>query len=206
MRIFHIIGFCFGVALLFYFQNGVMPQSRPITEADSVIVIYTLHDELVSSGGPQLLVSVWSDGHIIWSNNKIRGGPPYRSGSVEPAKVKSLLSQLERDNVFTNKKLLRANFGPDAATTVVFVKKGKQLLKMQSWHELYEERGMSVALERGLTPLGGRNIEEALKHESKDYQNYRATWKRIRGLVRGLIPKKSSPMKGTLSMKAGFYD
>lgn len=204
MRTLSVIPLYFGAALLLCFQAAGLSQVRPITKADTVLAVYTDDWGLHSSGEIKLLVGIWSDGHAVWSDNQVRGGDPYRSGFVEPTKLHTLLARLERDGAFADKRLAGSHFGPDSKFTVVFVKAGERLLKMESWHELYEEGGAVVDTSAGLVPLDGRKREDVLQRQPKDYREYRAAWKQIRELARALLPKTSYPVKGMLTMKEGL--
>jgi len=197
------ISTCFVAILLLWFHEKGLTQVRPIKTAESILAIYTEDWGLFSSGGAKLVVGIWSDGHAVWSKDEVRGGPPYQGGHVAPAKFRDLLSRLKRDGVFADKRLSRAHFGPDSKFTVIYVRSGKQQLNMESWHELYEAGGGLVATSLGLEPLSGRNLEDVLRNEPKDYRNYRATWTRIRYLIWALLPKEGAPVQGVVRMKAG---
>jgi len=190
-------------AVLLSRPSAGRPLSRPISMAPAAITIYTEDRERQSAGATRLLVGVWSDGLIIWSHNRHDGGPPYWSSSISPARFTSLMSELERDGVFKNKHLAGMYYGPDSKFTVIVVKNGKHRLQMQSWHELYEDRLDAVATAAGLEPLGGRSRADVLKHQPVYYQQYRATWTRIRTLVQGLVPIVGIPVHGMLITKAG---
>jgi len=62
-------------------------------------------------------VGAWPDGHVIWSEDRVRGGPPYWEGQVPPERVSALLKQVERDGAFGDKRLTQPCFGPDSSFT-----------------------------------------------------------------------------------------
>src|SRR5262245_10000586 len=80
------------------------PRLRPIESADSVLAIYP---EDWGLGSPTrvnaAILVVWSDGHAIWSNDRLHGGAPYFAGRVEPEKVVALLKRFEDDGLFADK-------------------------------------------------------------------------------------------------------
>jgi hypothetical protein len=176
---------------------------KPITGADKVLAIYTEDHGLRSAGKPRLLFAVWGDGRAVWSEDRIRGGAPYRSGQVAPRRLTSLLSRLERDGFFADQKLSRNHFGPDAQFTTILVKSGKKQLKMQSWHELYEAGGKVVATEGGLVPLEGRSRLAVLRKESAEYLHFRLAWSELRASTSALIPSESKAIKGKLLLEEG---
>jgi hypothetical protein len=87
---------------------------------------------------------------------------------------------------------------------VIVVKTGQHSLEMQSWHELYEAGGITVATSGGLQALEGRTLDTVLKQEPEDYQRYRQTWSSLRKQITDLIPQKGTPTKGHVKMLAGI--
>jgi hypothetical protein len=179
-------------------------KMRPITKADAVLAVTTENWGLPSSGGSKLIMALWNDGYIVWSKDNLHGGPPYRAARIDAEKWQTLLTQLEQKGVFADKKLNRANFGPDSKFTTLYVKAGKRQLEMRSWHELYEEGGRTVAEASGLTGLEGRRLEDVLKEQPADYRKFRTVWKDIRTLASGLIPKSGTPVNDGVRKKAGI--
>jgi hypothetical protein len=177
--------------------------AQPITDADKVLALYTEDHGLRSAGKPQLILAVWGDGRVLWSEDRLRGGAPYRVGQIAPRRLTSLLSRLERDGFFADPKLSRSHFGPDAQFTTILVKSGKKQLKMQSWHELFEAGGKVVATKAGLVALEGRSRLAVLRKEPADYLHFRLAWSELRDSTSGLILSESKPIKGKLLMEAG---
>ncbi len=176
---------------------------RPITEADTVLAVYVEDWGLASSGAPKLIMAIWGDGHAVWSEDRILGGAPYRSGQVDREKVASLIARLQKEGLFGNKKLARAHFGPDSQFTSILIKSGKQQLNMQSWHELFEDNGKTVATSHGIEALNGRRRVDVLAAEDSEYLHYRLVWAETRLLISSLVPTTSAPRKGQVLMKAG---
>src|SRR6266446_2223171 len=137
-------------------SDDVKPAIKPVTNADTIIAVYTEDWGLASSGEPKLVLAIWADGHTVWSEDRVHGGAPYRSGQIDRKKLSSLLGRFEREGVFTDKKLSRVNRGPDWRFTAILLKSGKKRLKMQSWHELFEATGKLMATDHGLEMLGDR--------------------------------------------------
>jgi hypothetical protein len=152
MRTAIISGF---LALIAASGRGGEPNQtiRPITEAQAVIAVYREDWGLASAGQPAIIFAAWPDGHIVWSDDRIQGGPPYRSGQSDPRKFAKLLARFESDGLFANEKLNQANFGPDSQFITVLIKSTKKQVKMMSWHELIEADGGLV------TSLGAIGIK-----------------------------------------------
>jgi hypothetical protein len=177
--------------------------AQPITGADTVLAVYTEDWRLGSSGGPRLVLALWGDGRALWSEDRLRGGAPYRAGRINPKRLTALLSRLERDGFFADEELSRSHFGPDSQFTTILVRSGKKQLKMSSWHELAEAGGTVVATGAGLVPLDGRSRLAALARESAEYLHYRLAWSELRESASSLVPGESRRVEGKLRLKAG---
>lgn len=179
--------------------------TRPITDADSILTVYTQGLGLASNGrAPQRLVfAAWPDGRVIWSEDQTQGGPPYRTATIHPARLEKALVTINRDGFFGDPALAQPKFGPDAQATVIYARTKRGELKMQSWHELYEADGKVVATDAGLTPLAGRSRPDILRGATPEYLYYRVAWADIRRLASALIPVESQSTKGHLDMREG---
>src|SRR3990172_2120466 len=141
---------------------------RPIDEAETVFAVYTVRDYAVrrlASPPRELIFAAWPDGHVVWSENPVEGGPPYRSAHVKPQRVARTGARLENDGLLDDANLSRAYFGPDASFTTILVRSGKRQLAMQSWHELSEANGTTVGTPSGIEALEGRRRADVLKSQ-----------------------------------------
>jgi hypothetical protein len=179
--------------------------SRPITGAKSVLAIYTFGFRHSANGlSPhRLIFAAWDDGRVLWSENSVQGGIPYREGKIDPARLRSLLEQMAKDGLFGNKLLEEPKFGFDASTTVIYAKSVEGTLKMQSWHELYESNGKVVATQNGLGALDGRSKFSILAKQPAEYLFYRLAWNELRLGAALLIPTESKPVDGKLIFRNG---
>ena len=166
----------FSFALISSFGTAATAQdSKAITDAETVFAIYANDWGLGASGGPQLIVSVWGDGSIVWSNDRINGRSPYFRSQLDPKDVSAALKRLVDIGAFDVPRLRQANFGPDSQFTTIFIRTDGKELKMDSWHELYESNGKVVASDHGLTGLDGKKLLPVLVEQSADYLHYRMT-------------------------------
>ncbi len=177
--------------------------TRPISDAESVLAVYREDWGRASSGEPAMIFTAWPDGFIVWSGDRLLGGPPYRAGHSDPRKVTALLTRFEQDGLFADKRLNDAQVGPDSQFTTVFIKSGKKQVEMSSWHELYEEPGKSVVDHNGVSGLGGRLRLDVLRRAPADYLFYRVVWSETRNKLVDLIPAESTAIAGKPVMKAG---
>jgi hypothetical protein len=179
------------------------PAMRPISDAESVLAVYRQDWGLASSGKPAIILAAWPDGLIVWSDDRLRGGPPYRAGHVDPRRVKALLTAFDQDGLFADERLNDGHFGPDSQFTTVFVKSGKKQVEMRSWHELYEEGGGLVVDHHGVSFLDGRHKLDVLRKAPADYLFFRLVWSETRSKLAELMPGESTVTGGKPVMRAG---
>jgi hypothetical protein len=172
------------------------PAERPITDADSVLAVTYEDHSLNSPGRPALVLAVWPDGYAVWSKDRLRGGPPYFAGRVEPKRVTALLARFETDGLFDDRELTHARYGPDSAFLSVSVKAGKRAVTLSSWHELGEESDKIVGTDGGLSPLGDRRRLDVLRKEPAEHLFYRMVWAETRTRLDALLPATGRPTAG----------
>src|SRR5262249_39714631 len=125
------------------------PKSRPLSEAAEVFAVFT-QDWRWGGHDDNLVMAIWGDGHIVWSENRISGGSPYRSGSLDPKKTQAFLAQMQQGGFFNDKDLADVHFGFDSLFTTILVKHKHKEMRMASWHELAEVDENFVATSYGL--------------------------------------------------------
>ncbi len=178
--------------------------ARPIEKADSVLAIYPEDWGLASRARvPAVILAVWPDGHIVWSKDHLKGGPPYFAGQIDREIVTSLILRLEQDGAFADKSFNNPNFGPDSEFTTLLVRSGKKESRMQSWHEVAEATGGAVAGSHGVSGLGGQRRFEALRKEPAEYLYYRFVWSETRGRLFDLIPNEGKRVSGKIVTAKG---
>lgn len=148
----------------------------------------------------RVVTALWSDGRIVWSEDRFNGGPPYQQGRFDREKLTSLLRLLEDRGAFGDQSLARAWFGPDSRFTTIAVEDGPRRLQLQSWHELSEQRTNLVATAHGIEPLRGRDRGAVLQAQPEEYHRFREIWSVIRDTVQALIPKTGEPCDGEIPL------
>jgi hypothetical protein len=179
------------------------PAMRLITDAESVLAVYREDWRLGASSGPSLILATWPDGFVVWSGDRLKGGPPYRAGHIDPRRVTALLTRFDKDGLFADERLNDSYFGPDSQFTTVFVKSGKKRVEMCAWHELGEDSGFWVADQGGLAALDGHRRLEILGKAPGDYLFFRFVWSETRSKLGDLIPGEGMVIGGKTVMKAG---
>lgn len=182
-------------------------SERPISDAETVIAIYTKHYGL-SSDKPatnRLIFAAWVDGRVVFSADPVHGGMPYRTGRIDPKRLEAALAIVKRDGLFDDESFARPQFGPDSQTTVIEVKSGANQVKLQSWHELYEadSKLKLVATDHGLSSVGNKTRLAALVEASREYLLYRLAWTELRLAAAELVPIESRPTNGQLAFREG---
>jgi len=101
-------------------------QVRSITEAKSVLAVYREDWGWGASGGPYIILAAWPDGHVVWSEDRLQGGPPYQSANVDPQKIGALLALFEAEGMFADTTLNQGHFGVDSTVHHVTDQEWKQ--------------------------------------------------------------------------------
>lgn len=176
---------------------------RPISTADAVVAVYQYDRGQMRAIEPRLILVAWPDGQVVLSENAEHGGPPYRKGTIPPARVHALLARLEREGWFKEASLGRSCVGPEGDTTTLLVRKGRLQLHMESWHERAEAGGRLVSRSCGLTALDGRARLDLVRQEKAEDLYYRLAWAELRGFILALAPVESRPATGQMAAEAG---
>jgi hypothetical protein len=183
---------------------GVAIASHAAETNLPAVVVYT-SDGMPPPGSsansePQVIAALWTNGCIVWSNSRTRGGPPYQAGNFPPERLAALLDRLKRQGAFGDKALARSYFGPDSGFTVIAIDDGRRKFTMRSWHEGFEQRTNLVVTALGVEPLGDRKREDVLRDQPEDYRRFRGTWAEIRQAVTALVPATGNPFEGKVTI------
>ena len=150
--------------------------------------------------GPRIIAALWSDGRIVHSEAPLKGGPPFRAGRFQPERLVTLLDTLDRKGAFSDQALRRPYVGPDAGFITILIDDGRRRLKLQSWHELFEENTNLVATAQAIATLDGRKRDEVLAQQPEEYRRFRNIWAGIRQAVAAVIPKETRPFDGRIQI------
>lgn len=195
--------FWFLVLLCSFGASATAQDTKAISEAESVLAIFTNDWGRGSHEGPRLILSVWGDGTIVWSQDGLRGGAPYFESKIAAAEISSMLKRFDDLGAFDVPRLGQANFGPDSKFTTILVRTEGKELQMDSWHELYEANGKVIAADQGLTGLEGKKLLQALSEQPAEYLHYRLTWLQLRFEAAKLIPSSGNKTVGVPNMLHG---
>ncbi len=156
-----------------------------------VITIYTKTPNWVGAPvGPHLLAAVWPDGRIVWSHDKTHGGKPLWHAKVDPAQVKSLLEDLEKDKIFSDRHMQKNYLVGDIQRYTIRLHHKNQNVTFHSCHELFERNPSIVVTAKSVESLEGRTREQVLAEQPADFRRFKSTWNKIRTAVRNWTPEK----------------
>ncbi len=146
---------------------------------------------------PRIIVAIWKDGRVIWSEDALRGGPPYFEGSIDPKVLAEFLAEVNNKGWFNDPVSKQHHWGPDSSwTAIIILGDGGKLLNMGSWHELFEANPNLVADATGIASLDRRDRAQVLAQQPEDYRRFRAIWSELRNRLQELIPADGKIVEG----------
>lgn len=162
------------------------PQlNRSLSKADCVLAVYVEDWSYAPQHGPRLILGLWKDGHIVWSLDQVRGGPPYRSGEIGSSELRKLLANIDERGVFDDPKLAWSWVPIDSDFTTILARFSGREGVLRSRHEIEEAMGR-VTL-----------------HNTPEFRRFMSVWKEIRRRAALLIPEKSVTVQGELVLLRG---
>jgi hypothetical protein len=143
----------------------------------------------------KLVVGVWSDGTVIWSDNRRTGGKPYHIGRIPNELVAKLLASLKTVGLFDVPDAPR--FGPDSSYTVIAAQTddGKRIW-LGSWHDPPTTRPLVVVSEQGMGVIAPA---QPRGKPSPAYAHFLEVWAESRRLIESVVPEaQGRPMNEKL--------
>lgn len=114
---------------------GDLQRANARNDDAMAIAIYSTPGEESGSIGPKLIIGIWMDGAIVWSDNQLSGGAPFKYGTIPPERILAAINRLVRIGLFEHPDLARKRFGPHSQFTTIVIREGENELKMRSSHE-----------------------------------------------------------------------
>jgi hypothetical protein len=139
---------------------------------------------------PALILAIWQDGNAIWSMDRKRGGPPYRTAQLNLKHVRESFRQLEEKYAGTDNKKVVAWRALGSHYISVAIKGKRASRRLESWHELFNDIPGLVVIDGNVLTLNGRSRREILKKASAEYKKFLSEWNGITETAWKLIPKK----------------
>ena len=176
-------------------QAANMAADRPSTRPAPPSPVAAIWYDEISKGPPRtreaqrLIVGIWSDGSVVWSNDRESGGKPYLHAKIDPTRVDRLLNGLDAAGFFG--KLRQVNFGPDSTYTVIAGVRGANRQWLGSWHDPARDGPNVGVTEHGLEVIFPGQPRPT---PSPEYQHFLDVWAASRKLIEGAVPTDGSPV------------
>ncbi|MDP1822472.1 MAG: hypothetical protein Q8L48_04500 [Archangium sp.] len=119
------------------------------------------------------ILLLWEDGRVLWAEDALNGGPPFRSGFVTPARVTAVLKRFE------GRLTSHESLGPDSSYGALVLRHGKgEYVSMKSWHPR-DPNSKTIATSTGLQARDGRDPAAVLAADTAAYQAFRRLWQEL---------------------------
>lgn len=164
------------------------------------VTIESLGRRAVDDMSPVIIMAVWPEGKLVWSQDQTRGGPPFRTARIDPATTQAVLNRFEKEAVFKKEGFRHSWFGPDSSYHSIWLNSGGKRTKIETWHELFEANPKLVAINGGIAALDGRNREDVIRSDTKEFQAFRVLWTDLRTSITALIPGEGTPYAESLKL------
>lgn len=177
-------------------DNADEKTSRPITGTEAGLSIY-VEDWRFASEGANLVLAIWADGYVVWSEDLALGGPPYRCGRIDRDVFSKFLTNVQSDGYFGDPILARPNIGADTKFKALVIETNNHRLSMQSLHEIHSP--VRVRLDES---TGFSNTKLGILSESNAADlYYRLAWAELQLNSLRILPDRSMPVNGGLVMR-----
>lgn len=144
---------------------------------------------------PHIIMAIYENGTLIWSNDPIKGGPPYHMAKVSTKSVQEFEKKVFSAGLF---KATYDNYCQlDAPFVAIYFKGPDGYMELRSSHEPFEKNNPgAVEAESGYR---FRN------KESKKYQAFRARWSGVKRSLLDLISPKDADGISTVTIQTGSF-
>jgi hypothetical protein len=156
---------------------------RPIAYAHTVLAVDRENLGLWSAYPTVIMLAAWTDGHIVWSRDRLWGGPPYYAGRVDPRAITATLMRFDADGIFAEPHLSPGTVKSTSRLTNIQLRFGTRALEMTTDHELSGEFHSGPRV-------------ESLARMSAEYLVFRLLWSETRRTIDALIPPSGEPTTG----------
>lgn len=134
----------------------------------------------------RIIMSLWEDGRIIWSENPQAGGEPYREANIgrETArKIVAEAAQITRNPDMPDTMLLI----PDASHRTLYVQHGRHPIYLNSAHD-----GVDISGHKDLAA-------------SSEFQSFAEYWKQVKQHLLSAIPERGKPVP-EIDLRTEIFD
>jgi hypothetical protein len=139
---------------------------------------------------PGVVVAAWSDGRVVFSQDRSSGGAPYARTQVDPVEIARILARARAALVELKDA---GTLIPDAGYTSILLSAPEPGIVVSSAHEDFEANTNLIATEHGIEALDGRDRETVNHAQSPRFRAFRAGWQDATQAIRGLIDAQAAP-------------
>ena len=166
-----------------------IPATQPTTAPVAAVWFEQPHARPAAAGDRReprrLIVGVWANGTVIWSDNRATGGAPYYIGRIPDATIAKLLASLDEVGLFDVSRDVW--FGPDASYTVIAAEADGKRKWLGSWHDPPTTRPLRLIDQRGISSLAPA---EPRPKPSPEYARFLEVWAESRRLIESVVPER----------------
>lgn len=156
---------------------------------------------------PHIIMAIYEDGTLIWSDDHIKGGPPYHLTKRPIKVVQQFEEEFSSAGLFN--KLTWDNYrSMHDPYDEIYFKGPDGYMQMSSSHEYFEKNHPgAVGTEKGYYRFlnNGESSGVVLAQESSKYQAFRTRWSRVKRRLLGLIPLKDTDGISTVTIQTGCF-
>lgn len=128
-----------------------------------------------------LVLSIWESGVVVASDDRVYGGPPYRTTTV-PRNVAIAALRRIRRLVHSIPDSDRQHLGAHSGFGEISLSSGGAVEVLSSWHEVAESCGFMSAAEHGTVTAMPWEHSAVLRGSSPDYRRFRSAWRAVRDI------------------------
>ena len=153
--------------------------------------ILAIWRERVSSADAEVLLTVWENGAIVFSDEAHT--TTMRRAEVNKKKIVQCVSAIRAAGFFDFPSRNTRYFGPDSDYVVVAGRDGANLQVFASWHERWLANDKVVVTDAGVVALEGRSKEDYRLDPESPYGRFRSLWDTAKSYMLALVPDNSAP-------------
>ena len=163
-------------------RSAAISVAGGIRDASLTISYCDLHSDPTHS----LIVAAWNDGTVVWSEDPLRGGPPYWEASIPPIRIEQTMTLVRsRAAMLSGRRL----YTPEHAPFIrIDIWTGGERLHLWSWHELVEAKGDRIVTGNGLSVVPASRPSTLVSTSGAEFRLFRLAWMDIREALANVHP------------------
>ncbi|MBN1560377.1 hypothetical protein JW998_09015 [candidate division KSB1 bacterium] len=140
-------------------------------EADILIFnTYNMHSYIERN----VIIAIWDDGSVIWSDSQKDGGPPFYYSKIDHNDIKKLMDKISAIKTEAENNGIKINVskvGLDASYATIYCRLDDDLIFMEATYDIYENN------------LTEEEKKEWLEYDAHNIIEHREQWLKIKNLI-----------------------